>query len=105
MAAGTCPDKMRNISSRVHCAMNSVEPGRARFSIPSIIALIAALLSFTTGAFWGLVLAGIAIIFGLLGVLLSFSPSIRGGFISIVSLIAGFIGLMAAVVKASMWLL
>jgi hypothetical protein len=85
--------------------MNTAEPSRAKFSIPSIIAFITASLSFATGAFWGFVLAGIAIIFGIVGVLLAFSPSIRGGMVSTVSLIIGFVGLIVAVVKAVQWLL
>jgi hypothetical protein len=84
--------------------MNAVETRRAKFSVPSIIAIVAALLSFTTGAFWGFVLAIIAMIFGLIGVFLSLSPSIRGGVVSFLSLVAGALGLMAAVVKAIMWL-
>lgn len=85
--------------------MNAAQTtSRAKFSIPSIIAIIAALLSFTTGAFWGFVLAGVAIVFGLLGIMLSFSSRTRGGMVSVLSLVAGFIGLAAAVVKAIMWL-
>jgi hypothetical protein len=67
--------------------------------------LVAALLSFTTGAFWGFVLAGIAIVFGLIGVALSLSPTVRGGVVSAFSLIAGSIGLIAALIKALRWLL
>jgi hypothetical protein len=77
---------------------------KAKFSIPSIIALVAAVLSFTTGAIAGLVLAVIAIFFGLLGVMLSFSSRKRGGIVSTLSLLAGFLGIIAAVIKAVMWL-
>ncbi len=77
---------------------------RATFSIPSIIAIIAAIFSFTTGALLGFVLAGIAIVMGLLGLLLSLSPRIRGGMISILGIFAGAIGVLAAVVKAIMWI-
>ncbi|MBA4148503.1 MAG: hypothetical protein H0X66_10355 [Verrucomicrobia bacterium] len=84
--------------------MNTVETRQAKFSIPSIIAIVAAVLSFTTGAFFGFVLAVIAIIFGLIGVALSLSPSVRGGVMSTLSLFAGAIALIAAVIKAFMWL-
>jgi len=84
--------------------MNTVETRQARFSIPSMIAIVAAILSFTTGAFWGFVLAMIAIVFGLIGVAFSLSPNVRGGFMSTLSLLAGGIGLIAAVIKALMWL-
>jgi hypothetical protein len=77
----------------------------AEFSIPSIIAIVAAIASFMVGAFWGLVLALIAIVFGLVGVALAFSPKIRGGMTSTLSLIGGFLGLVAAFFKAVAWLL
>ena len=57
-----------------------------------------------TGAMLGFILAGVAIVFGLLGIVLSFSSRTRGGIVSIFSLVAGFLGLIAAVVKAVMWL-
>jgi hypothetical protein len=85
--------------------MEKDDARKAKFSIPSIIAIVAALLSFTTGAFWGFVLAGIAIVFGLIGVALSLSPTVRGGVVSAFSLIAGSIGLIAALIKALRWLL
>ena len=84
--------------------MNTIETRQAKFSVPSIIAIVAAVLSFATGAFWGFVLAVVAIICGLIGVALSLSPSVRGGFMSTLSMIAGGIGLIAAVIKAVMWL-
>jgi hypothetical protein len=86
------------------CDMDAQESKAAKFSIPSIIALVAAILSFTTGAVAGLVLALIAIFFGLLGVMLSFSSSRRGGIVSTLSLLAGFLGIVAAAIKAIAWL-
>jgi hypothetical protein len=85
--------------------MEKGEARKAKFSVPSLIAIVAALLSFTTGAFWGFVLAVVAIVSGLIGVALSLSPTVRGGLISAFSLIAGLIGLIAAVIKALLWLL
>src|SRR5437868_2697479 len=79
-------------------------PRAAKFSIPSIIALVCAILSFTTGAILGLILACVAIFFGLLGVVLSFSSRTRGGIVSTFSLLAGIIGIIAAVIKAVRWL-
>jgi hypothetical protein len=80
-----------------------METSKAHFSIPSIIAIVAALLSFGTGAFWGFILAVVAIVFGLIGLMLSFSPSVRGGVISIISLLAAAIGIVLAVIKAIAW--
>lgn len=76
----------------------------ASFSIPSIIAVIAAVLSFTTGAVLGLILALIAIFCGLLGVAIALSPSKRGGIASSFAILAGVAGIAAAVVKALMWI-
>jgi hypothetical protein len=78
--------------------MNEVT--KPHFSIPSIIAIIAALVSFGTGAFWGTVLALVAIIFGVIGVLLSFAPGVRGGMVSTFSLLAGAVGIVVALIKA-----
>lgn len=77
---------------------------KSTFSIPSIISVIAAIWSFTSGAIFGLILAIIAIIFGLLGIILSLSPAKRGGVISTFGIGAGAIGVIAAVVKAIMWI-
>ena len=78
---------------------------RASYSVPSIIALAAAIGSFMNGAILGMVLAVIAILFGILGVILSLAPAKRGGVISIFGIGAGVIGIIAAVIKAVMWLL
>ena len=75
----------------------------AHFSLPSLIAVVAAIVSFGTGAFWGFVLALVAILCGVIGVALSFAPSVRGGFVSVVGLIAGAIGIVIAVIKAIAW--
>lgn len=84
--------------------MNTNGNSRAAFSIPSIIAVVAAILSFKMGAFFGLVLAGIAIVFGIIGVLLSLAPKTRGGIFSLFGVFAGAIGIIAAVIKAIMWI-
>ena len=73
---------------------------KAAFSIPSIIAVVAAILSFKAAAIMGLILAIVAIAFGLLGVLLSLSPRTRGGMVSIFGILAGLVGIVAAIVKA-----
>jgi hypothetical protein len=85
--------------------MNSSESSKAVFSIPSILAVLAAIFSFKAGAFFGLVLAGIAIGFGVIGVLLSLSPSRRGGLFSLFGVVGGLVGIIAAVIKAIMWIL
>jgi len=76
---------------------------KARFSLPSIIAIGAAIGSFFVGAFGGFVLALVAIVFGIIGVLLSLAPSVRGGLLSILSLIVAGIGIIMAVIKALVW--
>ncbi len=78
---------------------------RPHFSLPSLIALAAAIASFFVSAAGGFILAIIAIICGLIGVLLSFAPSIRGGVISVLSLILGAIAILVAIGKAIAWAL
>ena len=80
-------------------------PSSATFSVTSIIAIAAAIGSFMTGAFFGLILAGIAIVFGIFGVLKALSPAVRGGIASTLAIIAGAVGVIAALVKAVMWIL
>lgn len=73
---------------------------KAGFSIPSIIAVVAAIWSFMAGPGGGFVLALVAILFGVIGVVLSLSPNVRGGFASILSLIAGSVAIVVALMKA-----
>jgi hypothetical protein len=83
--------------------MSTTARQTSSFSIPSIIAIIAAFLSFTTGAVWGLILALIAIVSGLIGVTVALSPTKRGGVASALAVIAGAVGVIAAVIKALLW--
>jgi hypothetical protein len=77
----------------------------AKFSAPSIIAIVAAIASFPVGALFGFLLAMVAVIFGAIGIILSLSPRIRGGIISTLAIFAGMLGILAAVVKGVTWLL
>ena len=74
------------------------------FSIPSLIAIAAAIGSFMDGATMGMVLAGIAILFGIIGVIISLSPAKRGGVVSTFGIFAGAIGIIAAIIKGIMWM-
>lgn len=85
--------------------MNSNDSSKAAFSIPSILSIVAAIFSFKVGAFFGLLLAGVAIVMGIIGVLLALSPGKRGGIFSVLGVGGGLIGIIAAVIKAIMWLL
>jgi hypothetical protein len=77
---------------------------KASFSIPSIIAIVAAVLTFRYGATLGFVFAGVAILFGIIGMVESLSQKKRGGIISAFGILGGGIGIIAAVIKAIMWL-
>ncbi len=85
--------------------MNSNDTPKAAFSIPSIVAVLAAIFTFQVGAFWGLVLAVVAIVGGLLGILLSLAPTRRGGLLSVFGVVGGAIGVIAAVIKTILWLI
>lgn len=82
-----------------------METGQTKphFSIPSLIAIGAAIASFFVSAFGGFILAMIAVVFGVFGVLLSMAPSVRGGLVSVLSLVLGGIGIVVAVIKAITW--
>lgn len=83
--------------------MDTRTTSRAAFSIPSIIAVLAAVFSFMVGAFFGLILAGVAIVSGAIGIVLSLAPGTRGGMASSFGVLAGVVGVIAAIVKAVMW--
>ncbi|MGZ8937826.1 MAG: hypothetical protein ACXW32_01295 [Limisphaerales bacterium] len=77
----------------------------AKFSIPSIIAIIAAIASFPVGAFFGFLLAMVAVVFGAIGIILALSSRVRGGMVSTLAILAGMLGIVAALVKGVAWLL
>ena len=77
---------------------------QAKFSIPSIIAILCAIGSFATGAFFGFVLAMAALLFGAIGCVMAFSSSVRGGLLSALVVFAGILGVIAAAVKGIAWL-
>ena len=78
---------------------------KATFSVPSIIAIVSAILSFATGAVLGMIFALCAIVSGLIGVVVALSPSKRGGIASTMAIFAGVIGIIAAIIKLIMWIL
>jgi len=69
-------------------------------SAASILAILSAI-----GSFWvhsgvlGIVLAVLAILFGLLGALLSLAPGMRGGILSILAIFLGLIGIAVGVLR------
>jgi hypothetical protein len=79
---------------------NQLAPApRASFSIPSILAIIAAVISLKAGALMGVLFAAAAIVLGLLGLVLALSPRVRGGMVSIIAIVAALIGIVAAIFK------
>jgi uncharacterized membrane protein HdeD (DUF308 family) len=74
-------------------------PARPEFSAPAIVAMICAIASFFLGASLGTLLAIIAIVAGLIGVVMALSPRVRGGLMSIVAMVAGVVGILAGIVK------
>jgi hypothetical protein len=83
--------------------MEAQTTSSAKYSVFAIIAIVAAVLSFTTGAVLGLVFAMVAILFGLIGMISASRSSVRGGFVGMLSIFAGVVGIFAAAVKAIMW--
>lgn len=78
----------------------TVAQTKPHFSIPSLIAIGAAIASLFVRPGAGIVLAVIAIIFGVIGFFLSFAPSIRGGLTSVFSFFLASVGIVVAIVKA-----
>jgi len=56
--------------------------------------------SFASGAFFGFVLALAALLFGAIDCVLAFSSRVRGGLLRMMAVLAGLLGLFAAVVTA-----
>lgn len=73
-----------------------------QFSLVSILAFVAAIASFFVGWGIGLILAISAIVLGAVGVLLSLSPSTRGGFMSVFAVLIGVVGIVAAIIRLIM---
>jgi len=71
-----------------------------RISKTSIIAIVAAILSFFVTALPGFILAGIAFLFGILGGIKAMSDKVRGGLMSIMAILGGVLGVIAALMKA-----
>jgi hypothetical protein len=69
------------------------------YSIPSMLAVAAAVGSFMVGAGLGFFLAIAAVVLGAVGVLLSVLPSRRGGFLSAASVLLGVVGVVAAIIR------
>jgi hypothetical protein len=81
--------------------MNAITAeSKAHFSIASVIAIAAAITSLFVGAGAGFILALVAIVFGIIGVVMALSPRVRGGMVSILSLIVAAIGVVVAVARA-----
>lgn len=76
---------------------------KPHFGIPSNIAVGAAIASLFVGAAAGFALAIVAIIFGVIGFPVSLSPGVRGGVVSVFSMILASIGIVVALVKALAW--
>jgi hypothetical protein len=73
---------------------------KAHFSIPSLIAIGAAIASLFVSPGTGFLLAIVAIIFGVFGFILALAPSVRGGIVSILSLMLASIGIVIAIIRA-----
>ncbi len=81
-----------------------MEANKASFSVASIIAILAAIFSFYTAAVFGVILAAIAFIFGVVGIFFALAPNVRGGGLSILAVILSFVGVIVAVIKMIVWL-
>ena len=72
---------------------------RPVLTIPSVAAAFCAMGSFATNPGWGFALAILAIVLGAIGILLSIIPGKRGGIVSLISMVVGVFGMIAAIFK------
>jgi len=73
---------------------------KPKVATAAIIAIVAAICSFFSGAFWGLILAVVAVVAGGIGMLIAVSPRRRGGLLSLAAILLGVIALVRAVFVA-----
>jgi hypothetical protein len=71
----------------------------ARIGMAATLSIIAAIASFFVRPVPGFFLALLAIFLGIIGFVMAASPRVRGGIISIFSIIIGVIGVLAAVLR------
>ena len=70
------------------------------FSLISILAVIAAVVSFAThSVVIGFLMAIVAIVLGVLGFVIALLPGVRGGIVSIISFVAGALGIILALIR------
>jgi hypothetical protein len=74
-------------------------------TVPAVLALALAIVSFFTHAVLGFFLALGAIVLGLVGFLLSASPKRRGGPMSLGAIALGVVGIVFAIVKGALGLI
>ena len=80
--------------------MASENKSIAKFSLVSILALVAAMWSLSTSSVpGGMILAIVAIVLGAIGFVIALLPGIRGGVVSIISMLCGAIGIMVALIR------
>ena len=72
---------------------------KPHFSVPSLLAIGCALGSFFVGAGAAMLLCILAIVFGAIGLVISLLPGVRGGIISIVSIVLALIGVVVALIR------
>jgi hypothetical protein len=60
-------------------------------TIAVIAAIVSFFLTFTGDPIWGLIVALLAIVLGIIGVIVSASPKIGGGLVSILSILLGLV--------------
>jgi hypothetical protein len=70
-----------------------------RIGTAATLAIIAAIGSFFVRPMPGFFLALLAIFFGIIGFVMATSPRVRGGILSIFSIILGVIGVLVAVLR------
>ena len=74
-------------------------------TVPAVLALVMAIVSFFSNAVLGFFLALGAVVVGVVGFLLSASPKRRGGPMSLAAVALGVIGIVYSIVKGALGLI
>jgi len=72
----------------------------ARIGMAATLSIVAAIGSFFVNPLPGFFLALVAIFLGIIGFVMAASPRVRGGILSIFSIILGVAGLLVSILKA-----
>ena len=82
-----------------HAPLARRPANRPSFSIPAILAAVCLIATLFTGEGLDLVLSIAAIAFGVIGAVMALSPSVRGGILSLASIVIGLLAVVISILQ------